>query len=269
MRITSSGLSVPTGLALETIVDIPPFDASREVPKLSRPITYYDTFYVNALTLARNAIGSIPSAEQGSYSASDIADFCAGEIRVLQSIVPIRVEVFLSKYVKLAKAEAKVYRREPSTPKQHQYVNLLNLVVSKMVVRSDISQYQWLVPATQSKVMFLTHIVTDLYCYKHQADIVLLESNTGKVKTVSQFASKFHNVPPEVVPYIPFNLKTQLLVGDSNLIRPMAPKVRKEFFDAAVANKWTPNTTDKKVSSDLNGSQFKLAADFYSLIPTL
>lgn len=269
MRITPSGLSIGTGLALETILDIPRFDPRRKIPQIARPITYYDTLYVNALTLVRNAISTISSAEKNIITASEIADFCAGEIRILESIVPIRVEVFLSKYSKLAKTEAKIYRREPSTPKQHQYVALLNLAVSKLLVRSDIKQYQWLIPSTQNKVMFLTHIVTDLYCYKHQTDIALLESNTGTVKTVSQFASKYWNVPIKAVPYVPFNLRSQLLIGDSNVIKPMTIQVRLEFFKAATEFKWTANTTEKKVSDDLNGSQFKLAASFYSLISTL
>ena len=268
MRVTSTGFSVPTGLAIETIVDIPRLDSSREVPKPVKPIAYYDTFYVNILTLIRNAIHSVPTLEQPYISASDIADFCASELFILSDILPIKVVGYISTYKKLLSREAKPFVREHSTPKQKVMSDLTNKSAMKMVKNLPIEQYTWTLPSTHAKIMLLTHLVADLYSYKSQSDIALLESNTGTVKTVSQFSSKFYNIPKEVVPYIPFNLKSNLILGDNNIIKPMAGKVRKEFLAAALDKKWTPNTSEKRVYTDLIG-KYDLAYSFYSQLPDL
>lgn len=269
MKQHPSGLSVSTGLAIETVVGIPRLDPNRSVPKMLYPISQYNAFYVNILTLIRNAISAYNADELPIVSGMDIAHFCSSEITILQSILPIPVQPYMSKYTHLANTVLKPFLRERTTAKQRLVDSLTVKATKAMLVPGNtIKQYVWTATGAQDNVLMLTHIILDLYSYHTFNTLTLLESNTGAVKSPAMFSSKYYKVDAATVPYIPFNLKTGLILGDSSVFKPMPIKVREQYLNAAVANKWSAVTPDSKIARDLKDIKYDLADHFFSNLPS-
>jgi hypothetical protein len=264
-----SGLSISTGLAIETLVNIPRLDPARIVPSMPYPLEQYDVFYVNILTLIRNAISAHSADELIIASGRDIAYFCISELNILASTIPIPMIPYMSRYTRLGTPSLKPYLREHTTPRQHKIDNLTTTAAQAMTINDNsIKQYSWNIPGTQNNAIVLSHIILDLYSYKGFNVFTLLESNTGVLKSPSLYGSKYYNIDDETVPYIPFNLKSGLVLGDSTVFKPMPLKVRRQYLAAAIDKRWSGVTPPAKVLHDLSDAKYDLAKFFYSQLPS-
>ena len=264
-----SGLSAATGLAIETIANIPRLDPDRTVPVMQHALTDYHVFYVNILTLIRNVISAYSADELRIASGRDIAYFCISELNILASILPIPVQPYFSRYTRLSNPLLNPFLREHTTFRQKHIASLTGSAAQAMTIHEpNIKQYAWNIPGTQANGLILTHIIIDLYSYKGFNLFTLLESNTGVLKSQAMYSSKYYNIDAEYIPYIPFNLKTGLILGDTYIFKPMPSKVRKQYLAAAIDNRWNGATPSAKVKQDLKDAKYDLANFFYSQLPS-
>lgn len=273
IQTTQTGLSIGTGLALESINSTSVYDSERPIPTSIVKLTELNAFYVNIKTLVRNVIHSVSASEVHMLRPDDIIDFCRGEMQIIPTLTaiypPIRVQYYvggLGHIMDIPSIARTV--RVPKTEKQ-MFVDLL-VKRSVQTIASydrDILQPRYLLNSSKDKALILTHVVLDLYAYTRFASLTLLESNTGKMKPATQFASKYYNIPPDVVKYIPFSFKSGLLLGDYSIFKPAPVKVKQQFIQACIDNKWNASTPDTKVLTGLNRSEYEIAHMYYKDIP--
>ena len=56
----------------------------------------------------------------------------------------------------------------------------------------------------------------------------------------------------KVFTHLPFTRKLLLIFGDKYLIKPYPPVLRNQILETSIQRKWTPVTTDEKISLDLS-----------------
>lgn len=85
------------------------------------------------------------------------------------------------------------------------------------------------------RYLLISHMCIDFHLQNTLGNkLYILESYTGKIKTIKDLGSKIFKNPD-----IPFNQYTHLLFGDSNLIRPMVYRAeKKKVCDIAKNNHW-------------------------------
>lgn len=275
IQSTQTGLSIGTGLAIETLTHESPYDPNRPIPSTPMSMDKYSLLYVNINTLVRNVVQSVASMDLHRLDVDDIADFCRGEMQVITTLLErfpsITVHFYTSGFGTMWSTPV-ISRllRQPSTDKQ-KFIDRLSGHAIRAILNADTSilRPRYLLPTRRNHAIILTHIITDLYVYKKYTSLTLLESNTGVMKQPSRFATKYLNVPPEILGFVPFTFATGAMLGDNVMFKPAPIKPKREFLAACTQFKWNAATPDAKVLTDLSSSQFELAHYFFKSIPTV
>lgn len=85
------------------------------------------------------------------------------------------------------------------------------------------------------RYLLISHVYLDFHLQNILGNkLYILESYTGKIKTVQDLGEKIFKDP-----YVPFNQYTHLLLGDNTLIKPMVYRSeKKKVLEVAKANHW-------------------------------
>lgn len=263
-------LSIGTGLAMESIFSAtrPVYDESRAIPEKIN-IDQYETFWINLTTLIRNLYAALDKAELALVKAQDVYSTLLEEIDVINHLVAsegneVRVKYYFSTYTELERKVKNqsvklISLRKPTTPAQIVQHEIQKSILDEIYKQGDnvVKMTGTLVPDRGDKSLVLTHQPYDLTGYKNFESLALIESNTGILKTRSQWSSKYYPLPGKSTGVdgmgrLPFHRKLLLVFGDKSLIVPTLLPIRKHIYQVAEERHWTSSTTMDKVDLDLN-----------------
>lgn len=253
----SSGISIGTHLALETLFSdqMLLFDEKREFKKVS--IDVYDYHIFNIYTLSRNILNSTPY----KYKEELIMD--KKFISILQQEIALIRELYRS-----TKCKALLFY--PNYDNVYDAFNIgkdtweIQARTEHLIIRSSIDKidkkvkidscndgkgYKLPNELKDKRLLITTNIITDMFI---SSNIDLLESHTGKIKTMSDMNSKYHKVGKVDISHLPFTPELLYILGDRVIVKPLDMNIRKLLIDTSIKFNWTVKTTREKVKSNLN-----------------
>lgn len=261
-------VSIGTSLSLETIFDPVQevYDKEREVPP--RPdLSKVNLFLFNVNTIIRNIINSITYENYLKVKNEDILDTLLEELEYLNYLFTNSGYRFIA-YIDTYESVMKNYHekiRLPNTEKQlrifktHSYcinylkdkrnihklksnfLNIENYLVSNF--DSEIKIHE----SYKTHAYIFTHIPWDLLSYKNFISLTLLESHTGKVKTRSEWNTKYFPIGDLDMSFLPFNKTLLLIFGDRVMFKPESIKIRKKIYDILLNRNINPMTSDETI----------------------
>lgn len=262
---TTSGfpLSISTGMAMETLFQ--PRQAVYDPERVAPPrisLASYDELWINVLTLVRNAYGSITREEASYISPQDMAEVILQEIELIRDLLRIEgngicLPVFyFNNYDRIFPKGDKIFQLRKDTTNLQIQTRIIFNKSKDLILRSDseIKTFQTHVrPDNGSRrAILLSHLPFDLLSYQNFRSLDLLESHTGKIKHRSDWNTKYHSCGEADMGRLPFNRQLLSIFGDHPLIIPLPLKSRRTVLDLATQLKWTPATSQSKVSNDFS-----------------
>jgi hypothetical protein len=256
-------LSVATSLAIESACGIHP-----EIQVARAPILKYPTMWVNARTLFRNFMGSLPKDAARGIVSEDIAEVVAEEMDQIESIIRdysngrTQLVFYYSNYANMERKYKHAVLRMDNTPKQKEYTaihnNAMEMLIKHLGKRLLVFELK-LRPETRPQTLLLTHYAYDLVSNPAFASLALLESHTGAIKERAQWYTKYYQ--GKELPMIPFREDFLQVFGDNEHFRPMDIRLRRELIDVATKYKWSAVTTKDKILYGINQMQNPYARD--------
>lgn len=239
-------LSIATSLAVESAMGIHP-----EIVVNSPPIQRFEELWVNARTLFRNFMGSLPKDAMKALAAREIAEALVHEMEQISTIVPVKVVFYVSNYAQMEQKYAPwgVTRRD-TTDNQRIYTavqteTLQELLKLKPPFEFHGFELKLVTPRPNTKVLVLTHYPYDLLSHKNFGELTLLESHTGAIKGRTQWYTKYLN--GKELPPMPFREDLIQVFGDAEHFRPGDPKLRKDLIELAKKYNWSAVSTYDKL----------------------
>lgn len=258
-------LSVGTSQAFETLFDAvqKPYDPERKLP--DRPsLTSFQSCYVNLDTLFRNLVGALDKQQFQNATPAALLATIEEEIDVITQLFQASANYCLPIFYhstyedlrdKISRYHSDMVKlRVANTDNQRLYEDTRAKVINHLNRRSDkiLKIKGALTPDRYESSIVMSHIPYDLVKYSKFNDIVLLESNTGMVKTRAEWYTKFYKHPSATLENIPFNEKTLQIFGDRVLIAPMKISIRDTVIGVAAQRRWTSLTTQEKMDLDIS-----------------
>lgn len=248
-------LSMGTSLAIEGLLGIHP-----NQPRQPSGYGRIQEVWVNLRTLIRNCYAAMTVEQSKKASIEQTAQVLYDEIMSLPDIfrqqakTNYRVRLYQNDLSELKWQFPKAKHKTPKTEKQRHYHNFELLVLKLLLDHLAAEKVPVLTvvrkpPMQQNTVGLLTHHPHELLWRFQFERLFLLESHTGKVKSVGQWSSKLNGVEEE--DQIPVNEFTLQLFGDGSLLSSFPKKLRDEVKQLATVRKWSAITTMPKIQSDI------------------
>lgn len=261
-------LSIGTSLAIEALKEPAVFEK-------------YDTLWINIRTLWRNIYDSIerddrermikppsPSQMDAHYRVicKAMADTMKEELSQIRSFLDGKlkgVRIYYLGYKDLPKRFPLALLREPTTPLQQQYADLMERTLDYVLLEDGDSLIEQdkgsELRGEPAKSLIITHCPVDLLSRTKFQQLRLLESHTGAIKSKSQWATKLTDGKDMKI--VPFNAFTIQVFGDGAVhFNRMAISVRRGLLEVANAQRWTPVTTMEKIKYNLKGMKDQFLA---------
>jgi len=247
--VTALGISIGTGLALETIFDVEIFDKDRKIPDKQNPEDYPTHIY-NIYTLYRNVISSIKYKNK---------DELAKDRYVQEQLINdmyLLIELYKGVNVKLIfyyPDYRLAYRKYNKGKDNKVYVpfvtySFMQEQIKKLKFPGEVYSGNVL-PKLNGKTLLLSHFTVDLI--NSSQGLYLLESHTGKIKSRIAFSSKLHPAGKRDLSVMPLTPETLYIFGDKSLVKPKPIIDRRTIYEMAVIKKWSPNSSQSKIRSDI------------------
>lgn len=235
-------LSVATSLALESANGIHP-EIVAEYP----PIRRYQELWVNTRTLFRNFMGALDKDTYRGVRPDEIAEALAQEMEQIVSIIPAKVQFYVSNYARLEQEYPHATVRVDNTDAQKVYTLLQTQAIELLLKHHpEIGVVPLKLHApTHPKALILTHYAFDLLAHKEFSLLNLVESHTGKIKTRAQWYTKYYQ--GRELAMIPFREDFLQVFGDNETFRPMDRKLREAIVEVAKKYSWSSVTTREKL----------------------
>lgn len=249
--IGNSGLAIGTHLMLETIFynDLEIYDQTREFKKEN--INNYDFHIYNIFTIVRNLLNAcLYKNKEELILDPTFPSVLGSEVNKVSSyykgcnckpllFYPDYKPIYTGFNISKPTGDTVTYR-------EHM---LVKGVLSKINIKSCNNHKGYVIPKLKGEILLTTNIAVDLF---NQHSLTLLESHTGKLKTKSQFNTKYHPIGKSDLTHLPFIEELLYILGDKTIVIPLDIKTRKELLDISIKHKWTPRSTRSQVLSDLN-----------------
>lgn len=247
-------VSIATAMAIDGLYNRHP-DLKRTA-KL--PASNAKIIFINARTMFRNIHGAVGDKDKANdVPPQEYADVLLSEVDELSAALsqeqhPLELVLYLPSYKSISRYMGNGELKPLNTDNQKRYNRLENDTLQAIGDRyKDQEQKPYLevdmdinVEVYQN-VFILTHLPVDLLNIKNAAEVFLVESHTGRVKTKELWYTKFQS---EKNPAIPFNKATLLFFGDSGgLFKPQNIKSRRRLVDIATSRKWNAHTTTSRM----------------------
>ena len=253
--VTSFGLSIGTGLALESIFDptTERYDTDREIPNRVN-IDNYKVHIFNIFTIARNILNAVNDKDKDSLiNSKHFLDILEDELYIIDSLYEdkkCKPIIFIPDYSKIYK-NMNVGKDTGITKAYIENEKILSKL-KHLTLENDIRVIKgsYKLPTLTGKVLLTTSVPIDLLNKNISLD--LLESHTGKLKTKKDFYTKFHKLGKTSLESIPFLQETVYLLGDGSVVLPHSLKIRRLLYNLSIERNWTNRTTTMKVRDDIS-----------------
>lgn len=249
--ITPTGLSVATGLAMETLFDVGTFDSDRKSPSKVDP-TKYPTHVYNISTLYRNVLGSIKYKDKELLMQSKyVQDQLINDIYVLMELysnTEVKLLFYLPDYSNVGK---KYNKYKTGIYKPYEHTLLMQYIINKLVypVQVTKSMSDGLLPRISGKVLLMTHHTYDLLSVFKIPELTLLESHTGRIKTKSEWGKKYKSMGKRDMSHYPINKRLLYIYGDKTIVQPLPISDRKGFYELSATKGWSPSVSQQQVDT--------------------
>ena len=244
-------ISVATSLAFESACGIHP-----EIMVTKPPLLEFTQLWVNVRTLFRNFLGALDKDTVKGVSPPECAEAIAAEMTQISEIIReasadrCQVVFYLSDYTGMERKYPHAVLRMDNTVIQKEYTVLQKQSLEqllKMLPPGEVKLFELKLqpPPGTPKAMILTHYAYDLLSHKEFAELVLLESHTGRIKRRAQWYTKYHN--GKELTMFPFHEGLMQVFGDSETFRSGDSKLRKDLIEIATKYQWTALTSREKM----------------------
>lgn len=247
-------LTIGTSLSIEALANLTP---DRD-PVFPLGHTRIDHLMVNVRTMIRNIESAFNNQDVQRLLVDDIVSTVEADMEQVVKAVEeissgrIRVEFYLCEYRKLSQFK-NAHLVIPTTPGQKVRAEKTSAVIGKLLENSKkagrrINTYD-LFPTEDNvrgqRTAMLTHLPMDLVRWRQFNQLLLLESNTGRLKGPDEFHTKLHKKVDGV--QMPLNLFTLQVFGDGKLFAPQISAIVEEVSQIAIKGNWTYMTTTDKI----------------------
>ena len=260
-------LSIGTSLAIESACGL-----GEEFYTEHPAINEVDEVWVNLRTLFRNLYGSIERNVRDSLLPEDLMAGLLDDIRTMEATITrkthgrVQLVFYICDFSDFKQQFPNAYYKELKTEKQKIEQSIENQTLRLLVEDSppiDLRQFQTRIEGDGKRILMLTHYPIDLLWKKDFAELRLLESHTGKIKSQVDWYTKLTG--GKDLTRIPFNRLTIQVFGDGNtLFASMPQKLKQELIDLSIQYKWTPLTTEEKVRYGLGRIYDPRVKTFYT-----
>lgn len=245
--LSSFGISIGTGLALESIFDVTTerYDKTRVIPEKIR-IDDYKIHYFNIFTIARNIISAltIKNSIDLLYKNHQLMQALIDEVNTINMLYDTstcKPVLYIPDYKDVIKTIN--LGKIGSTITKDYYTRLyvlanLKLASEKIVMEVEHNNKHRL-KANTNKVLITTHIGVDLLNVNRIRNLALLESHTGKLKSYREWYNKFHKIGKLPLEVFPFIEELVYILGDGEISLMMKLNIRRELHRLAVEKHWT------------------------------
>lgn len=256
-------MSMATSLALEGFGGIHPTTSNDP-----NCIRHYDALYINLRTLHRNAYYAIDAQQRDFIHQEEILKAIYEDMGFINEWISninqewdtnIKVVYYASRYLNITSKHPMATLREDNTFRQSALSSSWNMIIGA-INKDDYIKYKFNYQVFDKLITFkehrrllvLTHVAYDLLANEnsHFRTFDLLESHTGKIKSVEQFNSKYHN--GKKLSNMPFNENFLMIFGDDFMIRPMDRKIRYAIIEQAELDRWSPIIQRSAVRYSIN-----------------
>lgn len=259
------GLNVATSLIFEEWAD---------KPALVKPyLGKISQFRINLHTLVRNVSEAL---EDEVRTVEAIVDYVIGEIpTLLDAISEYFPKIEYVFYVTELKYYSRVIpRSEIRVSRSERIRKIAKLEATAVGDLADqleengikierISEKQGHIAKT---AMVLTHLPSDLLCYRYYSDLYLVESHTGNIRKRTTFSNKIlpsHRRPDAHL--IPFNHMSFQVYGDGGkMLHQASGAITTAYTELAREKKWNYMTSAEKIVTDINRSGNKKLIDWFA-----
>lgn len=217
-------VSIGTGLALETIFSPvqPVIDDQRIAPPKIVREEYY-LYLMNASTLIRNLVTSLPYKDLALIPFKDILDTLLEEIDYLQGLFDsqsLRLSIYHNTYLTpMGKYMDKI--RTVSTDQQKHIQDITHKCLKHLKTQDEVKVFNdRILYDRKDKALVLTHVPWDLLSYTNFIKLDLLESHTGVVKPRREWYTKYLKVPDTDMSFLPLAESILTVLGDHVMFKP-------------------------------------------------
>lgn len=254
MELGSSGLSIGTHMALETLFskEMKLYDEKRKFDKHN--IDDYNYHVWNIYTIVRNLLQACNhKAKYEVLREPEFVLLLAEEVSkiagyyFLSNCKPL---LFFPDYTVIYK-NANLGKKEGFTKiyEEHMMVNeILTRFKKDKVLKTVNDGKGFKLPSLSGKILITTNLAIDL-CNKGK--ISSLDSHTGILRNRDTFGNKFHRIGDIKLTNVPMFEKLLYILGDRTIIKPHKVEVRKDIYNISLKCKWSGLTTYDKMSNDI------------------
>ena len=249
-RTISFNVSIGTGIALESVFDPEPevrYDKDRVIPNTIKPDDYKYHIY-NIYTLARNILSACTIKDKfqlinNEYFLPTVTEEIEN-IKILYQGFKVIPVLYIPDYSK----QYTRFNNQKSETITNSFIDYDTMrKIFKKISTSMDTITDTKLPPTNEKVLIMTNYALDLLNYTIVPKLDLLESHTGKIKTRSQFNSKYHPIGKRDMSVFPFTEKLLFILGDKTIVKPSGLKIRVDLHKLAEENNWNNKTTNDKI----------------------
>ncbi len=265
--IGDTGLSIGTHLALESVFhdSISPYDKNRTIPN-KIDINRYKYHIFNMYTIIRNIMSACTHKYKDEIiQHKDFINTIIDEINIITYLYmdykckPIFISPDYSKlHYSLNKGKESVATLVYIEHKQIYHI----LKKAPKNLKEKMLETNFKFPTLEGEILLTTSVPVDLL---NKGNITLLESHTGKIKTKSEFNSKFHKLGKADLSNMPFIEELVYILGDTSFVLPLKVSVRRPLYELSIEKNWTYRTSRDKVLSDIkNNDELKFILKDFS-----
>ena len=264
--VSSFGISIGTGIALESMFTptTERYDDKREIPNELK-VNSYGAHIINVYTLARNIVqATLVKDKSAIYESSKLLDVVIEEIYTIAALyedTKCDLFIFQPDYSK-PYLEMNVGKKKILSKDYIDYVSMKSTLsdLSNKELPVEIIDKTFKLPDTNEKVLITTHYPIDLLNSNRIYNLLLLESHTGKLKSKTEWYSKYHKIGTRSLNVFPFLEQLIYLLGDGGMIKPVGISIRVALFNLATDKKWSMRTTYEKFREDIKSEDLVLKA---------
>lgn len=253
------GVSISTALALSRFFKDRIKDDERDLMFIN--INDYPNIIFNSHTLIRNIVnaydGDVRKDILTNNIDSDIIDVLLDELHVITTALEnfkTQPVLFLPDYTPIKQHILKDYVKTTKLTQNDLHFELSHRItqkISNMSLPIPTISKGFKLPYNRDRFLLLTHMTLDLLNIKHNPQMELLESHTGRIKTKDQFNTKYRKINKIDLDHLPFDEIIIYIMGDNTFIRPMPLTIRRETLTTSIKYNWTKFTTHRKVMINL------------------
>ena len=264
-------LSVGTGLALESVFEPTQASVNTDVNKQSLDISKYQEIWINLGTLFRNLYNALDKDAVKFVQVGDASDALIAEMDVIHDLVKdqgkdrINVVFYYCEYDDLAKRFPMGSLRLPRTPLQMVYSNLYTQTLKTVYRKSgkgrvhNVSKVGSVFGSDGKRALIMTHFATDLLNRRRFRELDLLESHTGKLKTLTDWYTKYYE--GRDLNMLPMSGLLLPVFGDDHQFRPQSKAMKLAVLEVAKKDRWTVLSRPTQIASSIKNMRDHMLRD--------